>query len=297
MATRFLAVGIRPRRGRRLGTVGAAAVLAAALALQFWLVALGVVVAALALGRSHHRHTKRLLPALLAGRALVAQREPATAVEEWAATWLAILAGGRSRHLRRAAGLVVALEENPWRAHVATARLEAAEEALISGRVPGLGPSRHGPGPTGRVAAWGGLATLLLALSGGAAVWWLLPVGVALAGLTLALQDLQESRALPKLLAAEAANLEVMAGSRREATPVLDLVLLSGGDQSCLRHARRLVEGAPGPLSGRDVAVRQLRDAESTVQEAVGRFILVSDGGQHWWIGCLVPGLVLAPWR
>lgn len=282
---RFVAVRIGPRRRRYRGRVGAAAVLVVALATQLWLVALGVVVAAIASGRFHHRQTKRLLPALLAGRAILAQREPATAVEEWAATWLAVLAGGRARHLR-AAGLVVDLEEDPWRARVATARLEAADDALTSGRVPGLAPSRHGVDPRGRVAAWGGLAILLLALSGGAALWWLLPICVTLAGLTFALKDLEESRVLPKLLAVEAANLELTAGSWGEdETPVLDLIVLSGGEHRCLRHARLLVEDDPRPLTGRDVAVRHLRDAESTVQKAAGRYVLLSDGGRHWWIG------------
>ncbi|MGH9035335.1 MAG: hypothetical protein ACRD0O_06180 [Acidimicrobiia bacterium] len=177
---RFMAVMIGPRRRRYRGRVVAAAVLAMALAVQLWLVALGVVVAALASARFHHRHTKRLLPALLAGRAVIAQRGPATAVEEWAATWLATLAGGHARHLRRATGLVVDCESDPWRAHVATARL-----------------------------------------------WWLLPICVTMAGLTFAVKDLEESRVLPKLLAAEAANLEVAAGSWGEdETPVLDLILL-----------------------------------------------------------------------
>jgi hypothetical protein len=277
-------IGPRPRRYR--GRIGVAAVLAISLAVQLWLVALGVVVAVLASGRFHRRHTKRLLPALLAGWAIIAQREPATAVEEWAATWLAVLAGGRDRHLRRAANQVVAMEENPWRAHVATARLQAAEDALTSGQVMGLAPSRDIVDPPGRVAAWGGLAILLLALSGGVALWWLLPICVSLAGLTFALKDLEESRVLPKLLAAEAANLELTAASRGEdETPVLDLILLSGGDHRCLRRARLLVEDDPRPLTGRDVAVRQLRDAECTIQKAAGRFILVSDGGRHWWIG------------
>lgn len=283
---RFLAVRIGPRRRRYRGRVGTAAVLALALAVELWLVALGVVVAALALGRFHHRYTKRLLPALLAGRALLARREPAVAEEDWAATWLAILAGGRARNLRRAAGLVGALEENPWRAHVASARLEAAEDALTSGRVLGLAPSRHRVDPPARVAVWGGLAILLLALSRGGALWWLLPICVALAGLTFALKDLQESRVLPKLLAAEATNCELTAGSWGEdESPVLDLILLSGGDHRGLRHARVLVEDDPRPLTGRDVAVRDLRHAESTVQKAAGRFVLVSDGGRHWWIG------------
>jgi hypothetical protein len=257
-----------------------------ALAVQLWLVALGVAVAALALARFHHRRRKRLLPALLAGRAVIAQREPATAVEKWAATWLAILAGGRARHLRRAAGLVVGCEDDPWRAHVATARLEAADDALTSGRVLGLASSRHSVDPPVRIAAWSGVTILLLALSGGAALWWLLPICVTLAGLTFALNDLEESRVLPKLLAAEAANLEVTAGSWGEhETPVLDLILLSGGNHRCLRHARLLVEDDPHPLTARDAAVRHLRAAESTVRHAAGRYVFVSDGGRHWWIG------------
>ncbi|MDQ3946124.1 MAG: hypothetical protein M3357_13425, partial [Actinomycetota bacterium] len=140
--------------------------------------------------------------------------------------------------------------------------------------------------PPGQVAAWGGLAILLLALSGGAALWWLLPICVTLAGLTFALTDLEESRVLPKLLAAEAASLEVLGSAWGEdETPVVDLILLSGGDHRCLRRARLLVEDDPRPLTGRDVAVRQLRAAESTVQKTAGRFVLISDGGRHWWIG------------
>jgi hypothetical protein len=283
---RFMMVQLGPRRRRYRSRLTAAAVLVLALVVQMGLVVFGVVVVVLASGRCHRRHTKRLLPALLAGRAVIAQGEPATAVEEWAATWLAILAGGRAQYLRRAAGLVVALEENPWRAHVATARLEAADDALTSGRVPGLAPSLHRVDARGRVAAWGGVAAALVVLSDGAALWWLLPLGVTLAALTFALRDLEESRVLPKLLAAEAANPELTAGSWGENEgPVVDLILLSGGDHRCLRRARLLVEDDPRPLTGRDVAVRQLRAAESTVQKTAGRFLLISDGGRHWWIG------------
>jgi hypothetical protein len=107
-----------------------------------------------------------------------------------------------------------------------------------------------------------------------------------LAGVTFALQDLRESQVLPKILVTEAANIEATAGSWGEdESPVLDLMLLSGGDHRCLRHARVLVEGDPRPLTGRGVAVRDLRNAESTIQKAAGRYILVSDGGRHWWIG------------
>lgn len=291
MATRLVVLRSRPRR-RRSGIVAAVVVLAAALALHLWLVALGVVVAAFSFGRSHLRHTRRLLPALLAGRALIDERP--SAVEDWTATWLAVLAGGRAPFLCRAARLVAALEEDPWRAQVAIVRLEAADEALTSGRVLGLVRSRAGPGPTWRAAAWGGLAVILLALSGGGSLWWLLPVGVALLGLNRAFHDIEESRALPKLLAREAASLEVIPDpGGQEGTPILDLILLSGGDRHCLHRARHLIEGGPCSLPGRDVAVRHLQAAEAMVEEAAGRLVLVSDGGLHWWIGRLV--LLLAP--
>jgi hypothetical protein len=69
--------------------------------------------------------------------------------------------------------------------------------------------------------------------------------------------------------------------------------VLSGGDHHCLRHARLLVETHPRPLCGRDIAERQLQDAESTIRKATGRYLLVSDGGLHWWIGCLLPAPAL----
>lgn len=289
MTNRFVALRVPPRRRRYPVRVAALAVLVLAVAAQLWLVALGVVVAALALARLHHRHARRLLPALLAKRALLAQRQPAAAVEEWTTTWLAILAGGRPRHLRRAADLVMAREEDPWRAHVAAARLDAAVDALTAGEILGLAPSRHGFSPSLRVAAWGGLATLLLAMFAGSAVGWLLPIVAALAGLSFSLIDLHEERLLPNLLAAQATDLEGAAASLgEEKTSVPDLIVLSGGDHRCLHRARRVIENHPRPLCGRDVACRQLREAESTVGNAAGGYVLVSDGGLHWWIGCLL---------
>jgi hypothetical protein len=123
-------------------------------------------------------------------------------------------------------------------------------------------------------------------MSGGGPVGWLLPIGVTLTGLSFSITDLQEERALPGLLAAQASDLEGTAGSWGEKkTSVPDLIVLSGGEHRCLRHARLVIENHPRPLSGRDLACRELREAESTAVKAAGRYLLVSDGGLRWWIG------------
>ena len=241
---RFLAVSIGPRRRRYPAPVGAERSL---LWLSPWnsrLVALGVVVAGLASGRF-----------ITATRSGCCQRScwagpprrgagpPRPAAAGCRRRGLGghvarhILAGGRARNLRRAAGLVGALEENPWRAHVASARLG-------SGR--GRADIRSGPRPRavapqcrspGRVAVWGGLAILLLALSRGGAMWRLPP----LRGPRRPHVRPQRPPRVPSLAQAPCRRGNQLRADGglwgEDESPVLDLILLSGGDRRGLRHA------------------------------------------------------------
>ena len=183
----------------------AAALFTVAWAFELWLLVVGLAVAAAALVHAHwwHRHT--FIPALLAGRAVAGPpgRDPAVAVEDWAGIWLALLSAGHPRWLRQAAQLVAVGEQDPWTAHVAIARLDAAETALTQVRILGLSPRTSVPAGW-RVVVWGIVVAVLLAVANGGSTWWLAPIGAALTALTLSLIELRESRVAPHWLATEA---------------------------------------------------------------------------------------------
>src|SRR5688572_8422100 len=83
--------------------------------LRLWLLVLGCVAGAVAVLRSQLRYQRTILPAIIAGTAVI--RAPgvaaSTAVEDWAAMWLAVTSGGRAERLRRAAQLVARTEGDP----------------------------------------------------------------------------------------------------------------------------------------------------------------------------------------
>ena len=274
-----------------------AALFTVAWALELWLLVLGLAVAAAALVHSHwwHRHT--FIPALLAGRAVAGPpgRNPAVAVEDWAGIWLALLSAGHPRWLREAAQLVAVGEQDPWTAHVAIARLEAAETALTQGGILGLSPRTRVP-TLWRVVVWGIVVAVLLAVANGGSTWWLAPIGAALTALTLSLIELRESRVAPDWLASEALTGQAVPGGWRNGeASALELALLAGGNRDALRRARQLVEGTRRDIPDREAALRQLRAAEAMASHARPGFALVSDGGLHWWIASIAPVLVAWP--
>jgi hypothetical protein len=251
--------------------------------LELWLLVLGCAAGAIALIRFRRWHRQTVLPAVVAGTAAARPpgATPTIAVEEWAVLWLAVISGGRPHWLRRAARLVARTEEDPWAAHVAITRLEAAETALSEGRILGLSRPRGRVAPGWRVALWGILAVGLLTLAHAEGVWWLLPTAVALTGAAFSLAELEESRAAPRLLA-----LEALTGPSwwddGEASP-LQLALLAGGDGHVVRRARRLVETATWDIPHREAALRQLRAAEAMTSQVGSPLFLFSDDGLRWW--------------
>jgi hypothetical protein len=260
----------------------AGAVFALAWILRLWLLVLLGVAGTIALLRFGRWHRRTALPAVVAG--IAAARPPGAtptiAVEDWAATWLAVTSGGRPQWLGQAARLVARTEEDPWAAHVAITRLEAAETALRQGRILGLSPPRAGITTGWRVGLWGTLAVALLALAHVQGTWWLLPTAGALAGAALSLTELEESRIAPRLLATEA----LIGPSRwddRDTSP-LQLALLAGGDGHVVRRARRLVETARWDIPHREAALRQLRAAEAMTNDNEGRLFLLPDDGLTW---------------
>jgi hypothetical protein len=274
---------LRLRRRPILPWTLAATVFALAWIFELWLLVLFCAAGAITLIRFRSWHRRTFLPAVVAGTA--AARRPgataAVAVEEWAATWLAVISGGRPHWLRQAARLVASAEEDPWSAHVAITRLEAAETALNEGRILGLPPPHARIAPGWRVGLWGTLTVGLLILAHAQGTWWLLPTAGALARATFSLTELEESRAVPRLLAIEART-----GPSRwedgEASP-LQLALLAGGDGHVVRRARRLVETASWDIPHREAALRQLRAAEAMTSDAGSWPFLVSDHGVPWW--------------
>ncbi|MEW6476469.1 MAG: hypothetical protein AB1679_29775 [Actinomycetota bacterium] len=274
---------LRLRRRRILPWMLAAAVMALAWVLQLWLLVLLGVTGTIALLRFRRWHRRTALPAVVAGTA--AARPPGAtatiAVEEWAATWLAVTSGGHPERLRQAAQLVARREQDPWAAHVAITRLEGAETALRQGRILGLSPPRARITPRWRVALWTVLAAGLLALAHAHGTWWLLPCSGALAGAALSLTELEESRVAPRLLATEA----LTGPSRwddREAS-ALQLSLLAEGDRHVVRRARRLVETARWDIPHREAALRQLRIAEAMTNDTGLRPFLLPHNGLTWW--------------
>lgn len=280
--TRRLRV-LRLRRRPILPWALAATVFALAWILELWLLILFCAVGVIAHIRFRHWHRRTVLPAVVAGTATARPpgTSPAIAVEEWAAIWLAVIAGGRPHWLGRAARLVARTEEDPWAAHVAITRLEGAEAALREGRILGLSPARARMAPGWRVALWGALAVGFLTLAHAEGTWWLLPTAAALAGAAFSLSELEESRAAPRLLAIEA-----LTGPSRwddgEASP-LQLAVLAGGDGHIVRRARRLVETARWDIPHREAALRQLRAAEAMTSDVGSRLFVVSDDGLPWW--------------
>lgn len=223
---------------------------------QLWLVVLSCAAGAIAVMRLRRWYRRTVLPAVVAGTAATRSpgAEATNAVEEWAAMWLAVTAGGRQDWLRRAVRLVAQTEEDPWAAHVAMTRLEAAETALNEGRVLGLSPPRGRVRPGWRIGFWGVIAVGLLALAHADGIWWLLPTAGALAGAAFGVTELEESRVAPRLLASEA----LTGPSRwhdREASP-LQLAVLAAGDGPVVRRARRLVETARWDVPHREAALR-----------------------------------------
>ena len=241
----------------------AAAVFTLAWKLQLWLLVMLGLVGTIALLRSRRWHQRTALPAVVAGTAAARPpgATPTIAVEEWAAIWLAVTSGGRPQWLRQAVRLVTLSEGDPWAAHVAITRLEAAETALRQGRVLGLSPPRARLAPGWRVGLWGTVAVGLLAVAHAHGTWWLVPTAGALAGTALGLTELEESRNAPGLLATEALT-GPFRWDDRDPSP-LQLALLAGGDGRVVRRARRLVETARWDIPHREAALRQLRAAEA----------------------------------
>jgi hypothetical protein len=233
--------------------------------LRLWLLVLGCVAGAVAVLRSQLRYQRTILPAIIAGTAVI--RAPgvaaSTAVEDWAAMWLAVTSGGRAERLRRAAQLVARTEGDPWAARVTIMRLEAAEQTLTQGRVLGLS-SRGRIDPGWRAGMWGVLAGALLTLAHTDGIWWLAPTAWALAGTSSALTEFQESRTAPHLLASEALLAPPRWGDR--AASRLELALLARGDARVLRQSRQLVETATWDLPNRRTALRELAAAEAMVR-------------------------------
>jgi hypothetical protein len=253
------------------------------LILELWLLVMAFAVGTTALIRSRRWHRRTVLPAILAGTAAARSpgATPATAVEEWAACWLGVLSAPRPHWLREAAGVVAVTEQDPWAAHVAIARLQAAEAALREGRVFGLPPLRGHVPPGWRVVLWSIVAVLLLNLAHTWGTWWLLPTIGALTGVVSSLTEFRKSRTAPHTLAAEALTLPA-AWDDAETSP-LELALLAGGDDYVLRRARRLVERAPWDIPHREAALRQLRAAEEMTSPAGGQPHLGLASGFPWW--------------
>jgi hypothetical protein len=273
---------LRLRRRRTVPLAVAAAVFTIGWILELWLLVLLCPSGAIALIRFRRWHQRTVLPAVVAGTAAARPpgAPPVIAAEEWAATWLAVMSGGRPHWLRRAVGLLAGSEEDPWAAHVAIIRLEAAETALSEGRILGLPPPRAPIAPGWRVGLWGTLAAGLLILAHAHGTWWLLPTAAALAGAAFSLTELQDAHVVPGLLASEA-----LTGPSRwedgEASP-LQLALLAGGDEHVVRRARRLVETAGWDIPHRERALRQLRAAEAMTNDSGSRLFLAVDERLPW---------------
>jgi hypothetical protein len=222
--------------------------------LELWLLVMAFAVGTTALIRSRRWHRRTVLPAMVAGIA-VARCPGATPA-------------------------VAVTERDPWAAHVAITRLEAAEAALNEGRVLGLSSRRGHITPGWRVVLWGFVAVLLLNLAHAWGPWWLIPTAGALTGVVSSLTEYQRSRTAPHVLAAEAL---ILPAARDDAeTSSLQLALLAGGDAYILRRARLLVERAAREIPDREAALHQLRAAEAMTRQASGGLHLGPADGLPW---------------
>ena len=154
---------------------------------------------------------------------------------------------GQLDSLDRAQLIVADSVEDPWRRALAGERLARAEGLVAEGGLIGVSPRREKPIAALRRAA--GTIVLIVLLALGFLTqsrWWLIPLAVVHALLTLKLVDLHERRrALPNLLASRSVHDPVQGlFIMLEHDVARSLVVLARNDRLVIHRARSIVEAS-----------------------------------------------------
>ncbi len=256
-----------------------AALLAVAWSLGVWLVVLTLCSAGAVLTRQRLL-ARRGLPVRLAAWAVYAPcgPRPPVALEHALAADLAAVSQGHLESLQRAQAVLAESVDDPWHRALGEERLAAAHDLVTTGALVGI---RRRDSARGRLRGFGAPVALILLLAAGAmsqALWWLFPIGLVHALLSLECVALYERRrALPELLASLALpdpirGLFIM----REEDVARSLVALANRDPVVIHRARCLLASTGQQPHAR----RRLEAAER---------LLRLDGGTR-------PGATLAVW-
>lgn len=235
------------RRERRRWATGSllALAMAASWALGLWLIVLGLfsVIVVLARQRFLSRHR---LPIRLIAWALHAPHGPSppVAIEHAIAVDLAVISEGHLDRLDRAQVVLGDAVDDPWRRALADERLTMARNLVESGRLVGVKPHHETSADRFRRSAAAVIMIVLLALGNlTQSRWWLLPLAVVHALLTLECVHLYECRrGIPKLLASSSLQ-DPIEGPfvMPEREVARSLVVLAGNDQRIIRRALDLL--------------------------------------------------------
>ena len=234
------------RRRGALAATGGAVVFAVAWSFGLWLIVFAL--SSLAAGLARQRLlARRGLPVRLAVWAAHAPWGLSTpvALEHAMAVDLASVSRGHLDSLERAQAVLVRTAEDPWRRALGEQRLARAHRLVADGSLVGV-HCRH-ESPVARLRRTGAAVALIVLVAAGTlsqSRWWLVPMAVVHALLTLELVALHERRwALPELLALGSVSdpvegLFVMP----EEDVARSLVALANHDPVVIQRARRLLE-------------------------------------------------------
>lgn len=261
------------QKPRWVGGIAGGLVLAGAWILGLWLVVIALFCAGVVFGRQRARKRTRT-PARLAAWAVHAPHgtSPPAALEHAIAVDIAVVCWGHVECLHRARLAVEDQVDDPWRRALASERLANAYDLLASGCLAGVGAQVETGAARLRRSAVAMAMTVLVALgSFTQSRWWLLPLAVVSALLTLEFADLAERRRLlPGLLASEALQ-DPARGSfvMLETHVVRSIAALAGNDRLVLRRAQVLLEGVLEgvDVTAHDYARQRLVHAEALIPE------------------------------
>ena len=241
---------MRRRRRWARGSLIALA-MAASWGLGLWLIVFALFSAVVVLARqrlvSRHR-----LPIRLLAWALHAPHGPSppVAIEHAIAVDLAVISEGHLDRLDRAQVVLRESVDDPWRRALADERLTMAKNLVESGRLVGVKPHHETSADRFRRSGAAVIMIVLLALGNlTQSRWWLLPLAVVHALLTLECVHLYECRhGIPKLLASSSLQ-DPIDGPfvMPEHEVARSLVVLAGNDQRTIRRALSLLQHGEAP--------------------------------------------------
>ena len=234
----------REHRWRARGSLIALAMVAS-WALGLWLVVLGLFSMVVVLCRQRFLSRHRL-PIRLIAWAVHAPHGPSppVAIEHAIAVDLAVISEGHLDRLDRAQVALGDAVDDPWRRALADERLTMAKNLVESGRLVGVKPHHDTSAHRFRRSAAAVIMIVLLALGNlTQSRWWLLPLAVVHALLTLECVHLYECRrGIPELLAARSLQ-DPIEGPfvMPEHEVARSLVVLAGNDQRIIQRALGLL--------------------------------------------------------